>query len=121
MRALVEGDHIARVAAAELDGGAALAAWVTYFVEGASDGAPRGQDLAATLAVRAASPGGLGKLNVLSQMASSLGGDQPSIGCHHGVDATGGGWRDQCPRATTVRSRTNPSTEQNAAAANAVR
>ncbi|XXT19355.1 hypothetical protein WME94_54940 [Sorangium sp. So ce429] len=74
VRALVEGDHIARVAAAELDGGAALSAWVTYFVEGASDGAPRGQDLAATVAVRAASPGGLGKLNVLSQKASSLGG-----------------------------------------------
>ncbi|WP_438025973.1 hypothetical protein [Sorangium sp. So ce233] len=74
VRALVEGDHIARVAAAELDGGAALAAWVTYFVEGASDRAPRGQDLSATLAVRAASPGGPGKLNVISQKASSLGG-----------------------------------------------
>ncbi|WP_437608732.1 hypothetical protein WMF20_48260 [Sorangium sp. So ce834] len=74
VRALAEGDPLAKVAATELDGGAALAAWVTYFVEGASDGAPRGQDLSATLAVRAASPGGLGKLNVLSQKASSLGG-----------------------------------------------
>ncbi|WP_437957835.1 hypothetical protein WME76_42145 [Sorangium sp. So ce119] len=74
VRALVEGDHIARVAAAELDGGGALAAWVTYFVEGASDRAPRGQDLSATLAVRAASPGGPGKLNVISQKASSIGG-----------------------------------------------
>ncbi|XXX76647.1 hypothetical protein WMF30_54265 [Sorangium sp. So ce134] len=74
VRALAEGDPLAKVAAAELDGGAALAAWVTYFVEGASDAAPRGQDLSATLAVRAASPGGLGKLNVLSQKASSLGG-----------------------------------------------
>ncbi|WP_437577023.1 hypothetical protein [Sorangium sp. So ce887] len=74
VRALAEGDHLARVAAAELDGGAALVAWVTYFVEGASDAAPRGQDLSATLAVRAASPGGLGKLNVLTQKASSLGG-----------------------------------------------
>ncbi|WP_437689129.1 hypothetical protein [Sorangium sp. So ce176] len=74
VRALVEGDHVARVAAAELEGGTALAAWVTYFVEGASDRAPRGQDLSATLAVRAASPGAPGKLNVLSQKASSLGG-----------------------------------------------
>ncbi|MGK4008863.1 hypothetical protein WMF31_40030 [Sorangium sp. So ce1036] len=73
LRALVEGDHIARVAAADLGGGALLAAWVTYFVEGASD-APRGQDLSATLAVRAASASGLGKLNVVSQRASSLGG-----------------------------------------------
>ncbi|WP_437326383.1 hypothetical protein [Sorangium sp. So ce381] len=74
VRALAEGDPIAKVAAVELDGGAALSAWVTYFVEGASDAAPRGQDVSATLAVRAASPGGLGKLNVLSQKASSLGG-----------------------------------------------
>ncbi|WP_437779735.1 hypothetical protein [Sorangium sp. So ce1097] len=74
VRALVEGDSIAKVAAAELDGGAAMAAWVTYFVEGASNRAPRGQDLSATLAVRAASPGGLGKLSVLSQKASSIGG-----------------------------------------------
>ncbi|WP_437634533.1 hypothetical protein [Sorangium sp. So ce854] len=74
VRALVEGDSIAKVAAAELDGGAAMAAWVTYFVEGASNRAPRGQDLSATVAVRAASPGGLGKLSVLSQKASSIGG-----------------------------------------------
>ncbi|WP_437733894.1 hypothetical protein [Sorangium sp. So ce1335] len=74
VRALAEGDSIARVAAAELDGGAVVSAWVTYFVEGASDSAPRGQDLSATLAVRAASPGGPGKLNVISQKASSLGG-----------------------------------------------
>ncbi|WP_437675639.1 hypothetical protein [Sorangium sp. So ce131] len=74
VRALVEGDSIADVAGVDLEGGAALSAWVTYFVEGSSDGAPRGQDLAATLAVRAAGPGGLGKLNVISQKASSLGG-----------------------------------------------
>ncbi|WP_437983180.1 hypothetical protein [Sorangium sp. So ce117] len=74
VRALAEGDSIAEVAAVELDGGAALSAWVTYFVEGASDAAPRGQEVSATLAVRAVSPGGLGKLSVLSQKASSLGG-----------------------------------------------
>ncbi|MGK3998282.1 hypothetical protein [Sorangium sp. So ce1024] len=74
VRALFEGDSLAKVAAAELDGGAAMAAWVTYFVEGASNRAPRGQDLSATLAVRAASPGGLGKLSVISQKASSIGG-----------------------------------------------
>ncbi|WP_438017113.1 hypothetical protein WMF18_41065 [Sorangium sp. So ce315] len=74
VRALVEGDSIAKVAAAELDGGAAMAAWVTYFVEGASNRAPRGQDLSATVAVRAAAPGGLGKLSVVSQKASSIGG-----------------------------------------------
>ncbi|WP_437762831.1 hypothetical protein WMF27_44200 [Sorangium sp. So ce281] len=74
VRALAEGDPIAKVAAVELDGGAALSAWVTYFVEGASDAAPRGQEVSATLAARAVSPGGLGKLSVLSQKASSLGG-----------------------------------------------
>ncbi|AUX48666.1 hypothetical protein SOCE26_102070 [Sorangium cellulosum] len=74
VRALVEGDSIADVAGVDLAGGAGLSAWVTYFVEGSSDGAPRGQDLSATLAVRAVGPGGLGKLNVISQKASSLGG-----------------------------------------------
>jgi hypothetical protein len=84
--ALYQGNHLARVAATELEGGGALSAWVTYFVEGSSSppstgggggAAGRGQDLSAMLAVRAVGvdgASGLGKVNVISQKASSLGG-----------------------------------------------
>jgi len=93
VRALYSGDHIAEVTAADLGGGRALAAWVTYYLEG-SDSAAKAKEQGATLAVRAVAvpqpagaspdkpaspsgpggPGGLGKLTVISQRASSFGG-----------------------------------------------
>lgn len=72
--ALYDGDHLARVAGAELGNGRSLAAWVTYYLEGSSDAGAKGKDLAATLAVRAVGPDGLGKTTVLSDKAWSLGG-----------------------------------------------
>lgn len=71
VRALFSGDHVSEVAAADLGGGRALAAWVTYYLEGSDS---KAKDQGATLAVRAVGEGGLGKLNVLTQRASSFGG-----------------------------------------------
>lgn len=73
VRALYDGDHVARVAATDLGGGRAVGAWVTYYLEGAG-GDKKAREQGATLAVRAVGPDGLGKLNVLSQKASSFGG-----------------------------------------------
>ncbi|WP_044243632.1 TolB family protein [Chondromyces apiculatus] len=82
VRALYDGDHVSEVTAANLGGGRALAAWITYHLDGAST-EPRGargargadtKDQGATLAVRTVRPDALGKLTVLSQKASSLGG-----------------------------------------------
>ncbi len=72
--ALYDGDHLARVAGADVGGGRSIAAWVTYYLEGSSSGGGRPRDQGATLAVRAVGPDGLGKINVLSQKAWSLGG-----------------------------------------------
>ncbi|WP_156339266.1 TolB family protein [Chondromyces crocatus] len=78
VRALYDGEHVSRVAGTDLGGGRGLAAWVTYTLE--SNAAANGRakdkdkDQGATLAVRAVGPEALGKLNVLSQKASSIGG-----------------------------------------------
>ena len=72
--ALYDGDHLARVAGAELGGGRSLAAWVTYHLEGSTDAAAKGKDLGATVGVLAVGPEGIGKASILSQKAWSLGG-----------------------------------------------
>jgi hypothetical protein len=79
--ALYDGDHLAEVAAAELPGGAALAAWVTYFIDEGAGGkrvgkpekAPAGT--AATLSVRPIGEDGAPfKPVILAQNALSVGG-----------------------------------------------
>ncbi len=76
--ALYDGEHLARVASTERPSGGALAAWVTYYIEGSNEGAgakPRKDDPLATLAVRAVSAAGVpGKTQVLSRRALSIGG-----------------------------------------------
>jgi hypothetical protein len=82
--ALFDGDHLARVAATDLPGGGALAAWVTYVLEsrasigGAKKGKapPRDEESpGATLGVRAIGANGApGKLLTIATNALSIGG-----------------------------------------------
>jgi hypothetical protein len=79
--ALFDGDHLARVAAAELPGGGALSAWVTYVLESTSrgkrikGGGDDEEGQAATLGVRAVGPdGAAGKPVTVSTKAVSIGG-----------------------------------------------
>jgi hypothetical protein len=89
--AIYDGDHLADVSATEVPGGGgnALAAWVTYYLDGtigmAQGGgggkkgkkaaAPQEDPFSATVAVRSVSPKGeLGPVNVLSRHGVSFGG-----------------------------------------------
>jgi hypothetical protein len=79
--ALFDGDHLAKVAAADLPGGGSMAAWVTYYLEGASNQAANGKKKAkdegpfATLGVRPIGANGTpGKTLILSRKALSIGG-----------------------------------------------
>ena len=79
--ALFDGDHLAKVAAADLPGGGSMAAWVTYYLEGASNQATNGKKKArdegpfATLGVRPIGANGApGKTLILSRKALSIGG-----------------------------------------------
>lgn len=79
--ALYDGDHLAEVAATELPGGSALAAWVTYFIDADAGGKKPGKPekapgvTAATLSVRPIGEGGApGKPVILAQNALSVGG-----------------------------------------------
>lgn len=79
--ALYDGDHLAKVTAADLPGGGALSAWVTYVLE--ASGAGRGrrgkgagdEGQAALLAVRSIGAGGApGKQVTITHKAVSIGG-----------------------------------------------
>ena len=76
--ALFDGDHLTKVAAAELPGGGSMAAWVTYYLEGAnSRGGKKARDEGpfATLGVRPiGADGAPGKTLILSRKALSIGG-----------------------------------------------
>ncbi len=85
--AIFDGDHLADVAATEVPGGGgnALAAWVTYYLDGTVGMAAPGKKgkkaqsaedpFSATVAVRSVSPTGqLGPVNVLSRHGVSFGG-----------------------------------------------
>ena len=76
--ALFDGDHLAKVAAADLPGGGSMAAWVTYYLEGASSRAgkkAKDEGPFATLGVRSVGEGGApGKTLILSRKALSIGG-----------------------------------------------
>jgi hypothetical protein len=81
LTALFDGDHIARVAAADLGKGkGSLVAWVTYFLDGSSgDGSPKkgksDEALGATLGIRPIGADGVpGKTQILSKRAQSIGG-----------------------------------------------
>jgi hypothetical protein len=81
--ALFDGDHLSKVAAADLPGGGALTAWVTYFLQ--VTGAPAGKKgkaapadsatASATLAVRSVGANGVpGKPVTIATTALSIGG-----------------------------------------------
>ncbi|MRG92840.1 hypothetical protein [Polyangium spumosum] len=76
--ALYDGEHLARVAAAERPSGGSLAAWVTYHIEGNSDVGrrpARKDEPLATVGVRAVSAAGVpGKTQILSRRGLSIGG-----------------------------------------------
>ncbi|MFT3766562.1 MAG: hypothetical protein QM820_13765 [Minicystis sp.] len=81
VNALFDGDHLAKVTAADVPGGGSLAAWVTYVIEAA--GGARGkrakpaaeEGQAATLGVRSINADGTpGKPVVISNKAVSIGG-----------------------------------------------
>jgi hypothetical protein len=85
--AIYDGDHLADVSATEVPGGGgnALAAWVTYYLDGTIGMAAPGKKgkkaqaaedpFSATVAVRSVSPKGeLGPVNVLSRHGVSFGG-----------------------------------------------
>jgi hypothetical protein len=80
--ALFDGDHLAKVAAVDIPSAGSLAAWVTYYLEGATVGgkkrAKKGPDDEgpfATLGVRPISAdGAAGKTTILSRKALSIGG-----------------------------------------------
>jgi hypothetical protein len=84
--AIYDGDHLADVSAAEVpgSGGNALAAWVTYYLDGTIGMAtpkkgkrlaPAEDPFSATVAVRSVAPSGaLGPINVLSRHGVSIGG-----------------------------------------------
>jgi hypothetical protein len=75
---IYDGEHLAKVASSELPGGSSLAAWTTYFVENndIAQGKPtkKGEQLA-VVGARTVSPTGvLGKTQVISDHAVSIGG-----------------------------------------------
>lgn len=75
---IYDGEHLAKVAGTELAGGTTLAAWITYFIESneAAQGksAKKGEPLA-VVGVRTVSPTGtLGKPQIISNHAVSIGG-----------------------------------------------
>jgi len=79
--ALFDGDHLSKVAAADLPGGGAMAAWVTYYLEGANNRGAAGGKKAkdegpfATLGVRPiGADGAPGKTVIVSRKALSIGG-----------------------------------------------
>jgi hypothetical protein len=81
--AIFDGDDLARVAATDLPGGGSLAAWVTYFLDGArspAGGEKKGQKPpddgpSATLGIRPISAANAaGKTVILSHKAMSIGG-----------------------------------------------
>ena len=78
--ALFDGDHLARVAAADLPGGGMMSAWVTYYLEGSNNqGAKkkvaRDEGPFATLGIRPiGADGAPGKTVILSRKALSIGG-----------------------------------------------
>lgn len=79
--ALFDGDHLAKVAAADLPGAGSLAAWVTYYLEGAGNGRKKASQANAeegpfaTLGVRPiGADGAPGKTSILSRKALSIGG-----------------------------------------------
>ena len=80
LSSIFDGEHLADVVATEIDDKRMLAAWVTYYLEGATgDGTPKkgkgGEEpLAATLGVRPIGAEGPGKTVILSQRALSIGG-----------------------------------------------
>jgi hypothetical protein len=79
--ALFDGDHLAKVTAADLPGGGALSAWVTYVLEARGGGRagkkakPAEDGQSATLSVRPiGADGAPGKAVTISQKAVSIGG-----------------------------------------------
>lgn len=79
--ALFDGDHLSKVAAADLPGGGSMAAWVTYYLEGALNQGAFGKKKArdegpfATLGVRPiGADGAPGKTVIVSRKALSIGG-----------------------------------------------
>ncbi len=78
--ALFDGDHLSKVAAADLPGGGMMSAWVTYYLEGASNQgtkkkAAKDEGPLATLGVRPIGADGTpGKTVILSRKALSIGG-----------------------------------------------
>lgn len=78
--ALFDGDHLSEVAGAELPGGGSLSAWVTYYLDGASNrpkkkGKKDEEGPFATLALRPiAKDGSPGKTVTISRKALSVGG-----------------------------------------------
>jgi hypothetical protein len=77
--ALFDGDHLAKVAAADLPGGGAMSAWVTYYLEGSNNlsGKNKARDEGpfATLGIRPiGADGAPGKTVILSRKALSIGG-----------------------------------------------
>ncbi len=75
---IYDGEHLARVAATELAGGTTLAAWVTYFIESndLAQGKPskKAEPLASVGVRVVSSTGVLGKTQILSDRAVSIGG-----------------------------------------------
>src|SRR5262249_38681630 len=79
--ALFDGDHLAKVASADLGGGDAMVAWVTYFLDatgvkrkGKKEKEPNEDGPAATLGVRPIVGGAPGKAVTISKKAISIGG-----------------------------------------------
>ena len=75
---IYDGEHLAKVAATELAGGTSLAAWATYFIESndVGQGKPsKKPEPLASVGVRAVSSTGvLGKTQIISDRAVSIGG-----------------------------------------------
>ncbi|MBK9266029.1 MAG: hypothetical protein IPM54_40375 [Polyangiaceae bacterium] len=75
---IYDGEHLAKVSSTELSGGTTLAAWVTYFIESndVAQGKPsKKAEPLAVVGVRSVSPTGeLGKTQILSDRAVSIGG-----------------------------------------------
>lgn len=76
--ALYEGAHLSRVTASSTEGGASLAAWITYVLEGPAEEGAKGKaddTPGATLGLRPiSSQGAPGKTVILSRKALSIGG-----------------------------------------------
>ncbi len=75
---IYDGEHLAKVASTELSGGTTVAAWVTYFIESTdiarANPSKKGEPLA-VVGVRTVSPSGtLGKTQIVSNRAVSIGG-----------------------------------------------